>query len=558
MSSQSVDLVAILRAFQILGAETSPERLQDRVAEILALLTGATQVRLVLRDSDSGGWSLPRSGGTTPAGPVEPAMMPLAEAVAAGLVPTSLFRYVERTGVTLVVDDALADARFAGDPYFTGLQRCSALVVPILSRGGPRAVLLLENRLARGAFAARPLDAVQLIAGELGICLDHMLAERFRSLVQRSAEFTLVCDRGEVVSYASAACSDLLGREERQVVGRRLGDLFAPEDRPTVTKLLQQVSPGEPVTLTARVEHAQGQQRWAEVTFTDLTGDAAVGGVMLRLRDVTERHRLEIELRHAQTLEPVGQLASGIAHEINTPMQFITTNLHFLTDAFTELAEAFRPPTPAGAGGTSGTSGTVEPEAVAELLTEIPAALAETVEGAERVVTIVRAMKAFGHPGGETKDLVDLNEAVRNTLVVAANEIRSVAEVVTDFGELPQVWCNLGDINQVVLNLVINAAQAMGDKVAAGGPRGTLTVRTREEGGEIVIDVEDTGVGIPAEIADRVFDQFFTTKDVGAGTGQGLALAHALVHDHHAGTLSFTSVPGTGTTFTVRLPNRRS
>jgi signal transduction histidine kinase len=280
------------------------------------------------------------------------------------------------------------------------------------------------------------------------------------------------------------------------------------------------------------------------VTLTDLTTDAAVGGVMVRLRDVTERHRLEIELRHAQKLESVGQLASGIAHEINTPMQFITTNLHFLTDAFGELAAA-------SSGSTAGPAS----ETVAELLTEIPAALAETVEGAERVVTIVRAMKAFGHPGGESKSWVDLNEAIRNTLVVAANEIRPSADVVTDFGELPPVWCNLGDVNQVVLNLVINAAQAMAEKVAAGGGRGTLTVRTRSEGEGVAIEVEDTGVGIPAEIADRVFDQFFTTKDVGVGTGQGLALAHALVHDRHGGTVSLASVPGVGTTFTVRLPN---
>jgi signal transduction histidine kinase len=243
------------------------------------------------------------------------------------------------------------------------------------------------------------------------------------------------------------------------------------------------------------------------------------------------------------SLRALGRLlASGIAHEINTPMQFITANLHFLTEAFAELAAV------------GGAPGRREEAATAELLAEIPAALGETLEGAERVVTIVRAMKAFGHPGGEAKNWADLNEAVRNTLVVAANEIRPSADVVTEFGALPPVWCNLGDINQVVLNLVINAAQAMGEKVAAGGPRGTLTVRTRAGDSAVVIEVGDTGVGIPAEIADRVFDQFFTTKEVGVGTGQGLALAHTLVHDRHGGTLTFTSTPGVGTVFTVRLP----
>jgi PAS domain S-box-containing protein len=551
LSGTSIDLVAILRAFQILSTETNPARLQDWVSEVLALLTGASQVRLVLRDPDTGGWSLPGGGGGG-GGEGEVGMVPLVEAGAAGSVPMSVFRYVERTGETLLVDDALTDVRFAGDPYFGGVSQCSVLGVPIVARGGPRAVLLLENRLARGAFNARRTDAVALIAGELGICLDNILADRFRSLVQRSAELTLVCDRSAEVLYASAACVDLLGREERLVVGMRPGDLFVVEDREAVTRQLDQMVPGEAALLTVRLAHVDGQPRWVEGALTDLTGDPAVGGVMVRLRDVTERHRLETELRHAQKLESVGQLASGIAHEINTPMQFITANLHFLTDAFAELsAPGAGAGAALGAGGAGGADG-----AAGELLTEIPAALAETLEGAERVVTIVRAMKAFGHPGGESKGWADLNEAVRNTLVVATNEIRPGADVVTDFGELPQVWCNLGDINQAVLNLVINAAHAMGEKVAAGGARGTLTVRTRAEPEAVVVDIEDTGVGIPAHIAERVFDQFFTTKDVGVGTGQGLALAHTLVHDHHHGTLTFTSTPGVGTTFTVRLPRK--
>ncbi len=545
VSSSEMDLVAILRAFQILSTETSPSRLQDRVAEVLGLLTGATEVRLVLWDSATHGWNLPQPADADST--VEPATVTLADAAAAGLVATSVFRYVERTRETLVVEDASADPPFSNDPHFSGMSRCAVMAVPIHARGAVRAVLLLENRLARGAFSARRMDVVQLIAGELGICLDNMLAERFRSLVQRSAELTLVCDRRGRISYASAACAELLGLAESQMIGQRLGELIEPEDVESVDELVAGVRADEPITVSTRVLHADGQPRWVDLTLTDLTEDPAVGGVMLRVRDVTEQHRLEIELRHAQKLESVGQLASGIAHEINTPMQFVTSNLHFLSGAFRELTDVI--PQDAAQASTS----------VAELLDEIPSALAETMEGADRVVTIVRAMKAFGHPGGEGKDWVDLNEAIRNTLVVAANEIRPVADVVTELAALPPVWCSLGDVNQVVLNLVINAAHAMADKVAAGGGRGTLTVRTvaEDHGERISIEVRDTGTGIPDEIAGRVFDQFFTTKDVGVGTGQGLAVAHALVHDHHDGTITFTSTPGEGTTFTVRLPNRR-
>jgi PAS domain S-box-containing protein len=547
MSVDSVDLLAVLQAFQILSTATTPARLQEQVTQVLAMLTGATQVRLVLWDADSGGWVLPRPGAD---GGADHMMLTLAEAAVGALVPLSAFRYVERTGQTLVVADVATDPRFAGDPYFEGVGRCALLAVPVLIRGVARAVLLLGNRLARGAFSARRLDAVQLITAELGICLDNMLAERFRSLVQRSADLTVVCDPEGAISYASSASADLLGMEEAALVGRRLADVVAEEDATALAGALAAVGDQARPTVQLRVLHADGQPRWVEATLADLTADPAVGGIMGRLHDITERHRLEIELRHAQKLESVGQLASGIAHEINTPLQFISSNLHFLTDAFDELVGPV-----AGADGAAAPTGpAAERAGTAELLEEIPTALAETIEGTERVITIVKAMKAFGHPGGDDKREVDLNEAVRMTLVVAANEIRSVADVVTDLGELPPVRCTVGDINQVVLNLVVNAVHAMADRQAAGGARGTLTVRTRRDDADVLIEVGDTGVGIPPEIAHRVFDQFFTTKPVGRGTGQGLALAHALVHDHHGGNLDFASKPGVGTVFTVRLP----
>jgi signal transduction histidine kinase len=163
----------------------------------------------------------------------------------------------------------------------------------------------------------------------------------------------------------------------------------------------------------------------------------------------------------------------------------------------------------------------------------------------------VRAMKAFGHPGTEEKTQADLNEAIANTLVVANNEIKYVADVETELGDLPLVHCHLGDINQIVLNLVVNAAHAIG---AADRGRGTITVRTHLDGGYAVIDVADTGTGVPPEIADKLFDPFFTTKEVGTGTGQGLALVRTLVADRHGGTIDFTTEPGVGTVFTVRLP----
>jgi signal transduction histidine kinase len=294
-----------------------------------------------------------------------------------------------------------------------------------------------------------------------------------------------------------------------------------------------------------------------------MTGTAelrdVIGAFNSMAEGLADRARLERELRHAQKLESVGQLAAGIAHEINTPIQFIGDNVRFLKDAFGDLSrltDAYRQagssPEPEVAMSRARELAT---EVDAEFLAaEVPEAIGQTLDGVDRVATIVRAMKAFAHPADEEKTPADLNEAVRNTLVVASNETKYVADVVTDLGDLPPVWCHIGDVNQVLLNLVVNAAHAVAAAVGDSGGRGTITVRTRHEAGGAFIEVADSGVGIASEIAERVFEPFFTTKEVGVGTGQGLALAHSLVTDRHGGSITFDSQPGGGTTFTVRLP----
>jgi PAS domain S-box-containing protein len=426
-------------------------------------------------------------------------------------------------------------------------------------------MLLMENRLAHGLFTAQRLDAVVLITGQLAVCLDNALAERFRSLVQRSSNLTLVCDRTAVLSYASAASSEILGLEDAALIGRPVTDLIHPDDRDLLTAWIADEGPRGHVLECRLVPEGPGL-RWVEVSCTDLTGDPAVAGLVLHLRDVIEKRHLESESRHAQKLESVGQLAAGVAHEINTPIQFITDNLRFIaenlapiTGLLDDYREAFTTVGPDNRDAQQQIFTDRETDIDLEFLrAELPLATDQALEGTARVARIVRAMKAFAHPGGDGKDLCDLNEAIRNTLVVADSEINQIADVVLDLAPLPPVLCNLGDINQAILNLVVNAAHAMADAASAGRGRGTLTIRTRTDGTDgtdVVIEVEDTGNGIPDTIADRVFEQFFTTKAVGVGTGQGLALVYTLIHDRHKGTVTFTSQPGVGTVFTVRLPN---
>ena len=258
-------------------------------------------------------------------------------------------------------------------------------------------------------------------------------------------------------------------------------------------------------------------------------------------------------------------MAAGIAHEINTPTQFVGDNTHFLQEAFKELyglLEQYTVLVQASKEGTvtealiQGVEATAEAIDVAYLLDEVPRALQQSLEGIERVAEIVRAMKEFSHPGSEEKLFIDLNKAIESTITVTRNEWKYVAEMVTDFDPaLPLVPCLPGELNQVVLNLVVNAAHAIADVVGNDAMgKGRITVSTRLDGDWVEIRIADTGTGIPVAIRDKVFDPFFTTKEVGKGTGQGLAIAYDVVVRKHNGRITFETEEGRGTTLIIRLP----
>jgi signal transduction histidine kinase len=191
------------------------------------------------------------------------------------------------------------------------------------------------------------------------------------------------------------------------------------------------------------------------------------------------------------------------------------------------------------------------------LALEIPKAIDQTLEGITCVSTLVSAMKEFSHPGTKEKTPLDLNRAIESTITVARNEWKYAADLETDLDPLlPMVSCHPGEFNQVILNLIVNAAHAIGDVSANGGPeRGTIKVRTRNRPGYVEIRIQDTGGGIPENVQARVFDPFFTTKEIGKGTGQGLAIARSVVVDKHGGSIDFETEAGTGTTFVIRLPH---
>jgi PAS domain S-box-containing protein len=439
------------------------------------------------------------------------------------------------------------------------------------------------------------------IIGVFGISRDvtpQMLAEqalaeseeRFRSIFEQAPLGILRLDAGNHIVSANRAACEVLGRTPDELRGTDLVSLFDPEDDGEGAGLLEQGPPGPPAPgqpeaggpSTAGTASGRGAAETVAAHSTQRRArrpDGTVRVVQVKdvvipdphgrpqtlvatLEDVTEATHMADELRRASQMEAVGQLAGGIAHEINTPAQFISDNLAFLTNAWAPLSDLLGAVRTATAALRSG----VPAGEVAELLekhaapadldfvqAEVPAALAQSQSGIDRIATLVRAMKAFGRPDPSNPESTDINHLVEGALTVARSELKYVAEVTTELGEIPTVTCFPGAISQVVLNLLVNAAYAVGQNSAKTGRLGHIRVKTSASADQVTITVTDDGPGIADDVLPRIYQPFFTTKPFGRGTGQGLAMAWATVVEQHRGRIS-VSTSAAGTTFVVALP----
>ena len=587
--SGSFDLIAAMRASQAIASELDPDRLIERVMRILIANAGAQRGLLIAVRGER----LEIAAALT----IEPDEMRLrlAEDVhASAELATSVVQYVARTCEIVVLGDAASDARFGDDPHVVRTQAKSLLCLPMSHQGRLAGILYLGNDLTTDAFSPQRVELLQFLAAQATVAmenaklyaelhtanetLERRVAARTRELADSHEQYRVLLETTEAIpwemepatlrfSYVGPQAGKLLGYSAQDWTHAGfLAERLVPESRAQVLERLRVSAERDGHDeIDLCMIAADGRPVWMR-TLVTTTHDALFRPVRRGiLLDVTEQRRLEIELRAAQKLESVGRLASGIAHEVNTPVQFVSDNVQFVSEAFADLkallatyqslatysASAGEPDFATRVAAVRAMEEAID---LAYMLENVPDALARSLDGLGRIATIVRSMKLFSHPDLTQKSQADLNANIQATLVIAAHEYKLVATLHTDFGELPPVVCHAGEINQVILNLIVNAAHAINDNVAATHGLGKITVRTWQEGNEVVFSVADSGGGVPERVRDKIFDPFFTTKEVGRGTGQGLAIARAVVVEKHGGQISFETELGKGTTFFVRLP----
>ncbi len=399
----------------------------------------------------------------------------------------------------------------------------------------------------------------------------EQIQRRLASAVEQASDSVMITDPLGSIVYVNPAFEQVSGYAAAEVIGKNPRILNSGRQSQEVYAELWNTIRGGGAW-TGRLENRakNGDIFTEDVRITPLVDDDGRLEYYLAVKhDVSDQLRQEAERAQGQKLEAIGQLAAGIAHEINTPIQYVSDNVAFLGKAFARLFDAIDAGQSMLDAAKNGNLDPATTKSVARayrkaklsyLRPEIPRAIEQSAEGVSRVGKIVRAMKEFSHPSQGELEPIDLARSIETTITVARNEWKYVADVVTEFDEdMPPVPCLRDEINQVVLNMIVNAAHAIAEKTeAGGGAKGTIRVATRASQDAAVIEIGDTGAGMPSEVLRRVFDPFFTTKPVGRGTGQGLAIAHNVVVDKHQGAIEVDSKVGEGTTFTISLPLGRT
>ncbi|HLN24904.1 MAG TPA: PAS domain S-box protein [Patescibacteria group bacterium] len=390
---------------------------------------------------------------------------------------------------------------------------------------------------------------------------------RLKAITSSLFEGVLLVDALGHILFANPSAHRLLLASAEQLPGTELDASlrtlrqgkpvgFAQSPFPTVIESGNTVIEDEAVFIITRT----GKRLGVAYASAPLEEEGKRRAAIISFRSIEALQEAQRDSLQSSRLASVGQLAAGIAHEINTPIQYVGDNLRFIQDAFVSLDKAVKGVESQMDGGSippatiDSLRALFEDCDLAYLLGELPIATSQSLEGVARVSHIVRSMKEFSHPGSTAKVATDINRAINSTVIVSTNEWKQVARLETKLDpDLPPILCFAADVNQVLLNLIVNASHAI--ESAGVPPLGTITVSTRRDGDFVEIRVADTGPGVPFGIRDKIFDPFFTTKEVGKGTGQGLAISFDVIVNKHGGKIYLDdNATDGGATFVVRLP----
>lgn len=483
----------------------------------------------------------------------------------------TLTDYVRRTGRPLRVTQEGVDELVArGEVDDVGVPSAVWIGAPLSTPRGVIGVVAMQDYHDAGMYGVHELELLATLGERIALVIERQQTEearlRLATAIEQAVDLVVITDAEGNIEYVNPAFERITGYEAAKLLGKNPRSIKSGQHDTAFYREMWSTITSGAVWSGDFVNRRRDGSLFTEVATITPVRDASgrIVNYVKVSRDVTAQLLLESQLRQSQKLEAIGSLAAGIAHEINTPIQFIGNNAHFLSHSFTTLIEW-----------ASDSIQAIE-RAVAEgvphpalvdvlkkrdevdlpyLLKEIPNAISQSLDGIARVTDTVRAMREFSHPGTGARSHLDINRALEGALAVARSELKNVAEIITDFQpSLPPIACFPNDINQAFLNLLVNAAHAVADSKAAGRRRGVITLKTRRDGDWVEVSVADNGTGIPAAIRDQVFDSFFTTKSIGRGTGQGLAIARNAIEKKHGGTIRFETVEGEGTTFFVRLP----
>lgn len=411
-------------------------------------------------------------------------------------------------------------------------------------------------------LALRPLVnqivAAQVVATKKAILNSTLRTTQFNATLDAFTSATITIDKTGIIHSFNKGAEHIFGYSASELIGKNVSCLMPDAIAAQHDGYLKNYRDTKQNHILGKRREVEGQRKNGDIFSAmlrtnpmEIDGELFFFGV---LDDISITKTLQNQLVQAQKLEAIGQLAAGVAHEINTPIQYIGDNLSALHDniadlvtyqqALYDLADQKLKP---------------QLRALADkfdldfILEDSPKAIKQAQEGVERVAEIIKAMKTFSHvEQSQNKQVTNVHEALNSALTISRNSYKYIAEIETDFSpEVGSIECHASELNQVFLNLIINAAHAIEENQAGIGK---IKIATHKLDDNIEILIQDNGAGMPEEIQDKVFNLFFTTKEVGKGTGQGLSLSHSIVVEKHGGKIFFESSPGVGTIIHVQLP----